>query len=152
MSNHEPSECGHSDEEHNEMRMKEDTEMIRRILAGDFTGTFAGLDMEALQRNLEGIYMEMYLRAPDDEAYKLWVDSIRTGVYDVLLPDENGESRDPEVLAQAQEMRAKLQAAFKKDSEAEDFMAEAGDELRIMLEQHGVADDIKPEDLPGQYL
>ncbi len=148
---HEPNECGHSDEEHDEMRLEQDTDMIRSILAGDFTSTYGSLPVESLQRNLEGIYMEMFLRAPDDEAYKEYVDSIHKGVYDVLLPGD-GESNDPETYRKAKKLRDKLQTAYKKDSEAQEFMDEAGDELRIMLEQHGVADAIKPEDLPGQYL
>ena len=150
MSDH--NECGHSDEEHEEMQLDADTDMIRDILAGNFTASFPGMDIMALQRNLEGIYMEMYLRAPDDEAYKQYVDSIRDGVYDVLLVESEEDSADPTTLRKAREMRAKLQEGMKKHSEDEVFMEEAGDELRIMLEQHGVADAIKPEDLPGQYL
>jgi hypothetical protein len=151
-------ECGHTPEEHEDMFKDEQAEIIMEVLKGNFTGLFPGLDTMALHRNMEGLWMEMYFRSPNDEEFEKYIVSITEDLRNILLPAEGEESSDPEVYQFATEMKAKLQAKQAERADATAFELEAADELRVLFEQHGVADDAtstkkaKDDDFPGFYL
>lgn len=147
----EPLECGHTEEEHKEMARERNADQAMALLQGDFTSLFQTMETQMLQTNLESILLEMYLRATDDEMFADYFSSVVDGVREILLPEEGVESSNPEVLDYAKQARAEVQEAIKDDQ----FMTEATDELRVMLEQHGVAEAERKEesdDFPGFYL
>ncbi len=151
------SDCGHTDEEHAEMERDEKMRTIAEIMDGNFSSVFHQLPTTVLQDNIEALILEMFLRAPDDEAFGEYIETMFKGIYQVLIP-EDGVGTHPETREKALELRANLREGVENAT----FKTEAEDELRVMFEQHGVAEDprglieapkkLRDDEYPGQYL
>ena len=151
----ETNDCGHTDEEHADMAKDDALGRAAELMEGNFSSMFPDLPTAMVQTNIEAALMEMFLRSPTDEEYRNYVKMMLDSLLDILVP-EDGISSQQELFDKAHEMRDKIQAKLSDLRDDKDFLDEAGDELRIMLEQHGVAEPVErtedDEPLPGQYL
>lgn len=143
------SDCGHTEEEHAAMQQ----DLVSRISRGDITPLIPMLDNDMLIATLESIVVEVFARTEThEEAVAIWK-AKNQQVEATFFPEKSEDSAAPEVHASLMKLRARL-ADMRTDAE---FANEAQDELRVMLEQHGVAepDRSKHEDPPastGFYL
>ena len=119
-------DCGHTEEEHLQ-------QMQEAVLDGDMTPIFAMLPPDMLIHNIKMIVNELFVRSQDDEEFERALELLNGLIHRILL---NGEE-EPET----RENLLKARASYTGMVEGQQFQAEAEDELRIMLEQHGVLDD-----------
>ncbi len=151
----ETNDCGHTDDEHAEMAKDDALGRAAELMEGNFSSMFPDLPTAMIQTNIEAALMEMFLRSPNDDQFRDYVAMMLQGLLDILVP-EDGVSTQQELWDKAHEMRDKIQAKLSVLKDDKDFLDEAGDELRIMLEQHGVAEPVErtedDDSLPGQYL
>ena len=128
MTDH--GDCGHTDEEHlaiaNEM-----------IMDGNLLPLFQVMNPDKLLLNLESLISVIFTLAPDDEAFRQFIDGLHEDAQEAFL--EEGEIR-----TQGLKIREEMQ-----------FFDQAGHELNSILDTHGVVPEAAPrkdDDLPGFYL
>jgi hypothetical protein len=145
--------CGHTEAEHKAQAQ----DIMERVSQGDLTPLIATMPSEMLAQLAQAVATEIVIRAEDmDMARRIW-DTHDKLVRGVLLAADQNASEEPAVYEAVQKARAEYHAELR----SREFMAQAEDELRIILEQQGVVEDPLPpppwtgepkDQWPGQYL
>lgn len=139
-------DCGHSDDEHNKLAK----EVQARIQAGDITVLIPTQSNDQLNMLLQAAAAEMFIRSADHESFaRNWeiLDNLVRGTLMVNSVDESAHPVEYQMLKEAQKK-------WSKATELDKTMSEGTDELRVMFEQHGVAEPKRPDNgqtFPG-YL
>lgn len=133
-------ECGHTDEDH----LKRAQEMI---MSGDLTPLYISMDLDQLITNLEGIISVIFSIAPDDDEFKRFLDDLHEEATAAFI---DGTANDGRVREAALKHREQVQEFLLN----EDFINDANDEIRALIEKHGVVaqQQSNDNDMPGFYL